>query len=794
MTHQLIIDSPVRIFHHKEHGSRLIFTQGSINPRNLLGKFGVDFHNDAAALSRSVVKVRVRVLLEKGESANRDMNINRSSLMKYISATRQQQIDPSITDEKLVELLNATLDDKTFKPALRHAGQHHQRLLDSYTFIDNLRGRFFSWLYQKTIETLSALRKRFFFASSEKSYFNISEILAKFRFKKAVEEVPAYQKFISNDQQFTHKEVKSFGDIPVTTKDNYIKANSQHDRHLHRHGMYPVGKKKIDTSTGTTGKPTSWVRSAKEVRTVKKSLKVAAQIEYGERPLHYINAFALGPWATGMTAYEMMRATGSVFASSPDVAKILDNLEDMYREENGQIDDDINLFISQCAPHFDGNEEALNKLIRDILEEKFKNSDYDINARLSELESAGVDFIQGQRRKLSALILKIDAYRSQILITGYPPFLKDLVDAAKDKGIDFSKYQARGVVGGQAISEAMRDALVGSGFAKINSSYGASDCDINIGMETDFEMQFRKVLETHPDLAEELYGKGRGVPMVFHYDPFNYHIESDDTDELLFTCNRNDRSSPRIRYALGDKGRVYAASDIEAILAKYGINDLKPKVNFPLLFVWGRDSSVTYRGAKVAFTDLERALTNIDIGNQCVKRAFYSYQDESGAEQFDIWVELKEGEVIPSEAERQHALAKLLLEIAKLNQDFAYHLDLKDNVQLPKLRYYTKTSHSKSPIGESNGHHKQVLVITDKNLPADYHQPTSPEEMVDTAISKDKLYDFASMSVVASDPDKVNASFGSGSPLLLRQLPTHRPSQVLQLDDYTGQAHSPRKK
>lgn len=40
---------------------------------------------------------------------------------------------------------------------------------------------------------------------------------------------------------------------------------------------------------------------------------------------------------------------------------------------------------------------------------------------------------------------------------------------------------------------------------------------------------------------------------------------------MINTCTRNDRSSPRIRYDLGDKGRIYASSDVQAVLAKYGV-------------------------------------------------------------------------------------------------------------------------------------------------------------------------------------------------------------------------------
>jgi len=44
---------------------------------------------------------------------------------------------------------------------------------------------------------------------------------------------------------------------------------------------------------------------------------------------------------------------------------------------------------------------------------------------------------------------------------------------------------------------------------------------------------------------------------------------------------RAERSSPRVRYKLDDKERVYASSDVHALLAKYGIFH-RPKTPLPV--------------------------------------------------------------------------------------------------------------------------------------------------------------------------------------------------------------------
>ena len=140
----------------------------------------------------------------------------------------------------------------------------------------------------------------------------------------------------------------AFYEIPITTKANYIKVQ-EHDSDTHFYGTYPENSK-TDTSTGTTGKPTAWVRGDAELETVKKSLELAAKIQFGERRLNYINAFALGPWATGLTTYELMRQTGSVFATGPDKEKILEELLRIAQYEKHRLELAVDEF-KQEHPH-----------------------------------------------------------------------------------------------------------------------------------------------------------------------------------------------------------------------------------------------------------------------------------------------------------------------------------------------------------------------------------------------------------------------------------------------------------
>ncbi|RUR13183.1 hypothetical protein [Legionella sp. km772] len=729
------IKSPVILFNHNDYGTRLLFQQGEVNPRNEIGKMGVGLHGWFSSLFYKTITIEATLINEMGRKDKQRFLVNRNSLIKYLG----KAASATLNDEALIDLLHQKMiastnlnqvsdEDKKKQSAagehLRHAGEHNQRSL-SFSFWDSLVGRFLSWLYQKTVVSLDSFKKRFIFVRNEKELLEAGEILAKARFHEAYAEVPAYKQHML---RYNGKivDTTTLRDIPITNKENYIKYQ-KYDSDTHKYGKYPAYGK-VDTSTGTTGKATAWVRGDRELEVVKKTLELAEKAQFGNRKISYINAFALGPWATGLTAFEAMRNTGSVFATGPDNEKILDEILRITQYEQRQLQLEVSKFRTDNPNVTQEQGEVISSLITNIIRQVLKNRQADLEEvleqQITKISLQNQQFINRYKDEIIELSKKLNAEKTQILITGYPPFLKDFAAYVKMKGYKLSEFSLISIVGGQAISEAMRDILIRDGFNDIYSSYGASDLDVNLGSETDDEIIVRKAIENNPGLARELYGVNKGLPMVFHYDPMNNHVECDNTeqskDDLIFTTTRNDRSSPRIRYNLGDKGRIYAASDVQALLAKYGIFH-KPKTPFPLMFIWGRDSTVVFNGANLAFTELERAVADLDTDGQILKKAFYSYQDAEGNDKLEFWLELNdEVDLFDDETMRNFA-QQLITKLVGMNQDFRYQVEhLNDGTELPMVRFFKR---GQSPISEAGGHRKQVLVFQKENLPEHYNFP-----------------------------------------------------------------------
>ncbi|KTD11973.1 hypothetical protein Lgra_1431 [Legionella gratiana] len=728
------IESPVVLFNHDQYGTRLLFQQGEANPRNQLGKNGVTVHHWFSALFYKTITIEATLIDTQGRHQNQRFIINKSSLIKYIGSSASNADSDEVLIRKLHEkmyhssLNRPTEQDKLRQKQagdhLRHAGEYNHIKM-KYSLWDNLVGKFLSWLFQKTLASFNFFKARFLIVRTEKNLFEAGEVLAKTRFHEAYTAVPAYKHHIT---RFQGKPVDhtTLRDIPITTKDNYIKYQ-KFDADTHFYGKYPVFAK-VDTSTGTTGKPTAWVRGERELNSVKKTLELAEKAQFGNRRVAFINAFALGPWATGLTAYELMRNTGSVFATGADKEKILDELLRIKHYETHQLELEIAQLCEKNPSSTPEDILVISKFVDNSLKNALKHRHTSFDAilaqQISSLDKKEKHLIERYKSHIVAIAKKLNQEKVQILLTGYPPFLKDLATYIRAKGHHLSDFSVIGIVGGQANSEAMRDSLIRDGFNHIYSSYGASDLDVNLGEETDDEIIIRKAIEQNPGLARELYGVNRGLPMIFHFDPMNTHIECDNQEEnkdsLIFTCTRDDRSSPRIRYNLGDKGRVYAASDVQALLAKYGIFH-QPRSPLPLMFIWGRDSTVVFNGANLAFTELERALTNIDTEGQILKKAFYSYQDREGNDQLEFWLELEEGVELFDKETMQCYAKKLISQLVNINQDFRYQIEhLSDGAALPMVRFFKR---GQSPISEAEGHRKQVLVFQKENLPENYRFP-----------------------------------------------------------------------
>ncbi len=206
--------------------------------------------------------------------------------------------------------------------------------------------------------------------------------------------------------------------------------------------------------------------------------------------------------------------------------------------------------------------------------------------------------------------------RYPYLILGYPPFVKHLIDVAEAEGFPFSDYRLNALVGGEGMSEGLRDYLLRH-FQKVYSGYGATDLEIGIAGETPLSVAIRRLARNNPSVRQKLFGKDSRLPMLFQYNPVMHYIEVNENRELIFTITRLSLLSPRIRYNIHDEGGIARYDEIAAALASVGYDIRRiaaqaggsRALRLPFLWVYGRrDSTISVMGANIYPEDIEECL------------------------------------------------------------------------------------------------------------------------------------------------------------------------------------------
>ena len=263
------------------------------------------------------------------------------------------------------------------------------------------------------------------------------------------------------------------------------------------------------------------------------------------------------------------------------------------------------------------------------------------------------------------------------LVCAYPPFLKHVVDALDSRGFDWSETRVYGLVGGEAMTEAMRDHLE-QRLVKVRSGYGASDIQIGIGGETDLSVHLRKLLVARADVREALLGKGESrVPMVFQYNPLESYIEINARGESVITVNNASVLSPKLRYNVGDEALTLDRRTVLSRLAALGLEGPFPTGwALPFLFLYGRaDSTVSYMGANIYPLDVEYGLYR-DGALAAAIEGFCLEVDDSRLELHPvIHVQLRESAQVGDRAAVAEALRAAVVEhLVGANRDFAESL------------------------------------------------------------------------------------------------------------------------
>ena len=269
----------------------------------------------------------------------------------------------------------------------------------------------------------------------------------------------------------------------------------------------------------------------------------------------------------------------------------------------------------------------------------------------------------------------------QIILMGYPPFIKDLLDAGARDGIDWRSHRLRILTAAEGYSERFRNHL-----AEVSGADPVSDF-VNIygtveqgtvAHETALANMIRRISLDRPEVFKLLFPKAQNVPTLAQYFPDHVYFEEVD-GQVVATGYGS--SIPLIRYAFSDLGGVIQYDEMREKLAlcgiqldreikKHGIGSMV--MQLPFVYVYARaDFVIIFRGAKIYPEELRNALDNPIFGKVLTGRlSAERIECADLSQRLDIHVELSV-KTKPSARLEKQIRNHLVAELRAKNSEFA---------------------------------------------------------------------------------------------------------------------------
>ncbi|MGK7873707.1 MAG: phenylacetate--CoA ligase family protein [Xenococcaceae cyanobacterium] len=270
----------------------------------------------------------------------------------------------------------------------------------------------------------------------------------------------------------------------------------------------------------------------------------------------------------------------------------------------------------------------------------------------------------------------------QVVLLGYPPFLKDAIDSGIAQGIQWQRHSIKLVMAGEVFSEEWRS-LVGERVGSSNpcydsaSLYGTADAGV-LGNETPLSICIRRFLADHPDAARTLFGESR-LPTLVQYDPLSRFFETQD-GTLLFS---GDNGIPLVRYHISDTGGIISYEAMLQFLKDWGFDPLAELQSqgtrgiypLPFVYVFGRSHfTVSYFGANIYPENVTVGLEQPEIREWVTGKFVMEVKEDADKNRFlSIVVELAPG-AEASEDKQQAIASSIHTQLLRLNSEFANYV------------------------------------------------------------------------------------------------------------------------
>jgi len=281
----------------------------------------------------------------------------------------------------------------------------------------------------------------------------------------------------------------------------------------------------------------------------------------------------------------------------------------------------------------------------------------------------------------------------QVVIAGYPPYIKDVLDEGVRAGINWREIPIKFLLAGEGYSETWRkhiSKIVKNddpiyGFINL---YGSADAAV-LGHETPASIITRTRLSQDKPARQKLFHSDQ-LPSLVQYYPEHKYFEQVD-DEIIFTTTGG---IPLIRYNIHDKGGLLNHQSFSGVIPELQehYNELKNRQHFwdlPYIYIFGKsDSTIMLYGLNIYPDNIKTALEKQDIQDQISGRFTMEIDYNNNMDQYLLLnIELASG-LKSSPSLNQDICDTIVTTLKKLNREYQKLFNSIGNKAIPVIHLH----------------------------------------------------------------------------------------------------------
>jgi phenylacetate-CoA ligase len=299
----------------------------------------------------------------------------------------------------------------------------------------------------------------------------------------------------------------------------------------------------------------------------------------------------------------------------------------------------------------------------------------------------------------------------QVILGGYPPFIKDVIDEGIKEGINWKKYNLGIIFSAEGFTEKFRDYITKqAGLKDIYTStlnhYGTVDQGTH-AHETPLAILIRRLAQKNSTFHKSVFPEPGRLPTLAQYLPELFYFEEVSGGLLCSAFS----GIPLVRYDLKDRGGILSYAEMER---RFGLGKGAKKVRIqntlwrlPFVYVYERsDMVVSWYGANIYPEHVREAHLNDLITKYFTgKFAMSVVYDKKHDPVLEIHSELRKG-LKPNPRMTKQLTDVLVQTLLRKNSEYRNNYSSLPHKNVPKVRLW---HHESAPHFKGGGKQKWVI-------------------------------------------------------------------------------------